>query len=29
MDFEASRLRRGEWLAGASAVLLAIFMVGG
>jgi len=29
MDFDASRLRRGEWLAGASAVLLAIFMVGG
>ncbi len=29
MDFEPSRLRRGEMLAGASAVLLAIFMVGG
>lgn len=29
MDFDASRLRRGEWLAGATAVLLAIFMVGG
>ncbi|HEX4279930.1 MAG TPA: hypothetical protein VHZ27_04135, partial [Solirubrobacteraceae bacterium] len=29
MDFDASRLRRGEWLAGASAVLLAIFLVGG
>jgi hypothetical protein len=29
MDFDASRLRRGEWLAGASAVLLAILMVGG
>ncbi|HUA07076.1 MAG TPA: hypothetical protein VMB27_24430 [Solirubrobacteraceae bacterium] len=29
MDFDASRLRRGEWLAGASAVLLAIFLVAG
>ena len=29
MDFDASRLRRGEVLAGASAVLLAIFMIGG
>jgi hypothetical protein len=29
MDFDATRLRRGEWLAGASAVLLAIFLVGG
>lgn len=29
MEFEPSRLRRGELLAGASAVLLAIFMVGG
>ncbi len=29
MDFDAARLRRGEWLAGATAVLLAIFMVGG
>jgi ABC-type Na+ efflux pump permease subunit len=29
MDFDPSRLRRGEWLAGASAVLLAIFLVGG
>jgi cytochrome bd-type quinol oxidase subunit 2 len=29
MDFDPSRLRRGEMLAGASAVLLAIFMVGG
>lgn len=29
MDFDASRLRRGEWLAGATAVLLAIFLVGG
>ena len=29
MDFDASRLRRGEMLAGASAVLLTIFMVGG
>ena len=29
MDFDASRLRRGERLAGASAVLLAIFLVGG
>jgi cytochrome bd-type quinol oxidase subunit 2 len=29
MEFDPSRLRRGEMLAGASAVLLAIFMVGG
>jgi cytochrome bd-type quinol oxidase subunit 2 len=29
MQFEPSRLRRGEMLAGASAVLLAVFMVGG
>lgn len=29
MDFDASRLRRGEWLAGATAVLLAIVLVGG
>jgi cytochrome bd-type quinol oxidase subunit 2 len=29
MDFDPSRLRRGEMLAGASAVLLAVFMVGG
>jgi cytochrome bd-type quinol oxidase subunit 2 len=29
MDFEPSRLRRGELLAGASAVLLAIFMIEG
>jgi hypothetical protein len=29
MEFDPSRLRRGELLAGASAVLLAIFMVGG
>jgi hypothetical protein len=29
MNFDPSRLRRGEMLAGASAVLLAIFMVGG
>lgn len=29
MDLDPSRLRRGELLAGASAVLLAIFMVGG
>ena len=29
MDFDPSRLRRGEWLAGASAVLLTIFLVGG
>jgi hypothetical protein len=29
MEFDPSRLRRGEVLAGASAVLLAIFMVGG
>ena len=29
MDFDASRLRRGEWLAGAAAALLAIFLVGG
>jgi cytochrome bd-type quinol oxidase subunit 2 len=29
MEFDPSRLRRGELLAGASAVLLIIFMVGG
>jgi cytochrome bd-type quinol oxidase subunit 2 len=29
MEFDPSRLRRGELLAGASAVLLAIFLVGG
>ncbi|MGH2882292.1 MAG: hypothetical protein ACRDPA_06270 [Solirubrobacteraceae bacterium] len=29
MEFDPSRLRRGEMLAGASAVLLAVFMVGG
>ena len=29
MEFDPSRLRRGELLAGASAVLLAVFMVGG
>jgi cytochrome bd-type quinol oxidase subunit 2 len=29
MDFDPSRLRRGEMLAGASAVLLAIFLAGG
>jgi hypothetical protein len=29
MDFDPSRLRRGEMLAGASAVLLVIFLVGG
>ena len=29
MDLDASRLRRGEMLAGASAVLLTIFLVGG
>jgi cytochrome bd-type quinol oxidase subunit 2 len=29
MDLDPSRLRRGELLAGASAVLLAIFLVGG
>ena len=29
MDFDPARLRRGEMLAGASAVLLTIFMVGG
>jgi hypothetical protein len=29
MEFDPSRLRRGELLAGASAVLLTIFMVGG
>ena len=29
MDFDPSRLRRGEMLAGVSAVLLVIFMVGG
>jgi ABC-type Na+ efflux pump permease subunit len=28
MEFDPSRLRRGELLAGASAVLLAVFMVG-
>jgi hypothetical protein len=29
MEFDPSRLRRGELLAGASAVLLAIFLAGG
>jgi cytochrome bd-type quinol oxidase subunit 2 len=29
MNFDPSRVRRGELLAGASAVLLAIFLVGG
>jgi cytochrome bd-type quinol oxidase subunit 2 len=29
MDFDPSRLRRGEMLAGVSAVLLVIFLIGG